>query len=331
VKDPATNPVPMPPVSIIVEWENALLCDSQRPAAMLRELRRQATEITCRQNSGPFELLIVHDVEQFSAEGLTELLNQCVGGPDDVIRWRLIPTSESRYYSNKDLGVKHAAGEIVLFLDSDVIPEPGWLERILSVFRDPSIQIVAGSAFIDPADFLGKVFALTWFFPLRKEDGPVEQVDTFFANNFAMRKSLYDRHPFPELPGYARGSCLLLAAELAKANVAIYQTPGARVAHPAPSGAKHLIKRAVAQGRDDVLREHACGTRWPRSWLHSFIRLPWRCATSTWGVCTKFYRVGLNPLMIPAALLLSWSYYLLCWSGEEMTHLGLRAIHNIRV
>jgi hypothetical protein len=321
----------MPPVSIIVEWENALLADSQRPAAMLRELRRQATEIVLRQNSGPFELLIVYDAAQFSEEGLAGLLDQCVGGPDDMIRWRLVPSSESGYYSNKDLGAEQAAGEIFLFLDSDVIPEPRWLERILSAFGDPSVQIAAGSAFIDPADFQGKVFALTWFFPLRKEDGPVEHVDTFFANNFAMRKSLYDRHPFPELQGSARGSCLLLAAELAKANVKIYQIPGARVAHPAPNGAMHFVKRAVAQGRDDVLRERACGIRPPRSWLHSFIRLPVRCAASAWKVCTKFYRVGLNPLMIPAALLLSWCYYLLCWSGEAMTHLGLRAIRNIRV
>lgn len=321
----------LPKVSAIVEWENALFADANRPMAMLRELRGQAADVIRERNARPFELLVVYDAGNFAAAPLAELLERCLGHPDEVISWRLLPTETTGYYASKDLGARHAAGEILLFIDSDVVPEPHWLERLLAPFRDPSVQIVAGSAFIEPVNFVGKVFALTWFFPLRREAGPAEKTDHFFANNFAMRKSLYDQYPFPELEGSSRGSCLLLAAELTRAGIPILRIPGARVAHPAPNGAEHFIKRALAQGRDDVVRDRAGGIGQLRSWLRSLVRPPLRCVQSTWKICVRFRRVGLSPMLIPAALLLAWSYYLLCWAGELMSQLGLRYIREVRV
>jgi hypothetical protein len=329
--DPEHEAAWLPKVSAIVEWENALFADANRPMAMLRELRRQAADMTREQDVRPFELLVVYDAGEFAAAPLAELLERCLGRSDEVITWRLLPAEVTGYYASKDLGARHAAGEILLFIDSDVIPEPRWLERLLAPFRDPLVQIVAGSAFIEPVDFTGKVFALTWFFPLRREAGPAEKADHFFANNFAMRKSLYDQHPFPELKGSSRGSCLLLAAELTRAGIPIFRVSGARVAHPAPNGAEHFIKRALAQGRDDVVRDRGRGAGALRSWLHSLVRPPLRCVQSTWKICFRFRRVRLNPVLIPAALLLAWSYYILCWAGELMSQCGLRYIRELRV
>lgn len=43
----------------------------------------------------------------------------------------------------RDTGLKAARHEIVAFLDSDVVPEPGWLETLLAHFDDPRVALAA--------------------------------------------------------------------------------------------------------------------------------------------------------------------------------------------
>ena len=56
------------------------------------------------------------------------------------------------------------------FLDSDVVPEPGWLDRLLDALAGPGVEVVAGGTYVEPVGLVGKTFALTWFFPLRGDD-----------------------------------------------------------------------------------------------------------------------------------------------------------------
>jgi glycosyltransferase involved in cell wall biosynthesis len=327
-----------PRVSIVVEWENALLCEGDRSAVMLREVRRQAQALVAgisaadeRQAGPPLELLLVYDPAEFDEGILTGLLDHHFGAAGDALRWRVLPTRDSGYYRNKDFGARSATGDIVVFLDSDVIPEPGWLEQIVSGLADPAVRLVAGSAYIDPAGLIGKVFALTWFFPLRSKNGPLRAVNQFFANNLAMRRELYLRYPFPDLEETSRGACLVLASELAQANIAVYHNPRARVAHPAPNGFAHISKRALAQGRDRLYRERHYGSRWSASWPAACVRALRHCGGSAWKVCTNFRAVGLSPLLIPAAIAVAWYYYLLYWAGETLSQLRVPAIKRVRV
>ncbi|MGK2924441.1 MAG: glycosyltransferase [Lysobacterales bacterium] len=327
-----------PRLSIVVEWENVLLSGSDRSAAMLREVRRQAQALVAgvsaadaTQAGPPLELLLVYDPAEFDEAVLTALLGSHLGPAGDVLRWRVLPTRDSGYYKNKDFGARSAAGDIIVFLDSDVIPEPGWLEQIVSGLADPAVSIVAGSAYIDPAGLIGKVFALTWFFPLRSKNGPLRAVNHFFANNLAMRRELYLQYSFPDLEETSRGACIVLASELAQANIAVYHDPRARVAHPAPNGFAHISKRALAQGRDRLYRERHYGSRWSASWPAACVRALRHCGASAWKICTNFRAVGLSPLLIPAAIAVAWYYYLLYWAGETLSQLRVPAITRVRV
>ncbi len=329
----------MPWISFVVEWENALLSEGDRSAAMLQALCQQTTELATKlgkrsdgTDSQPlFELLVVHDEVEFSENELAVLLKRCVGDARDILEWRLVPTRDSGYFKNKDLGAREAHGEFIIFLDSDVVPEQNWLEELLAGLENPAVEIIAGSAYIEPVGLVGKVFALTWFFPLRSEDGPMRLVDSFFANNLAMRTVFYRQHPFPDLEGTSRGSCIVLASSLAEANIPMHQSPRARVSHPAPNGFGHVSKRALAQGRDRLFRERNYGSHRSASWLASCARLARHWGGSAWKICTRFHRVDLNPLLIPAAVAVAWYYYLLYWTGETMSHLGLSAIRKVRV
>lgn len=326
-------------VSFIVEWENALLCEESRSVTLLRILRRQSVEVAMSAKAGCettyraylFELLVVYDEAQFGGATLARLLHRCAGAPDELLQWRLLSTHDSGYYKNKNLGARAAAGEILLFVDSDAVPEEGWLEHILCGLAGPAVGIMAGNSYIEPAGLVGKAFALTWFFPLRSNDGPFQRVDSLFANNLAMRRDAHSQHPFPDLAGTSRGSCLILAEQLSSAGVPVYLNPRARLAHPAPHGFRHISKRALAQGRDRLYRERHFGTRWSASPLASCLRLARHCAGSAGKIFTGFHRVGLNPLLIPAALAVAWYYYLLYWTGEVLAHAGLGAVYRIRV
>ena len=41
-------------------------------------------------------------------------------------------------------GVRHARGEIVVFTDSDCVPEPGWLRALVAPFADPEVVAAGG-------------------------------------------------------------------------------------------------------------------------------------------------------------------------------------------
>lgn len=44
----------------------------------------------------------------------------------------------------RNRAVREARGEILLFLDDDALPEPGWLEGYLAAFRDPRVGAAGG-------------------------------------------------------------------------------------------------------------------------------------------------------------------------------------------
>lgn len=51
----------------------------------------------------------------------------------------------------RNLGARHARGEVVAFTDSDCAPDPEWLERILAIFRgNPSLVAVEGVTYSSP-------------------------------------------------------------------------------------------------------------------------------------------------------------------------------------
>jgi len=327
-----------PRVSIVIEWENALLAEGARAVAMLRAVRQQAEALAaapevCPPLSGPrplAELLIVFDSTRSVGAEVAELLDEMCAGTD-VLRSRLVPVRDSGYYSKKHHGASAAAGEVVVFLDSDVVPEPDWLAQIVGPLASPEVQVVAGSTYIEAAGLVGKTFALTWFFPLRSDAGASPRGPLLVANNLAIRRDVYLAHPFPEIHGSSRGACLLFADDLTRAGIAVLHNPLARAAHPAPHGFVHVSMRALAQGRDRVLRERLQGRRWSASWPASLYRLVRHQAGVAWKISTRFWRVGLNPLLIPAACAVAGYYYWLYWVGETMLHLRIPAIRQIRV
>jgi hypothetical protein len=231
----------------VIERENARLSDRQRAEAMLTTLVRQIHELR-NELVGLPEIIIVHDSDAVDPSVLRRFYEEAFG-PSCDIRLRLQPTKGADYYVQKNRGAQLAERELVLFVDSDVIPEEGWLRALLSSFQHPGINIVGGSTYITQNTLYSKAFALFWFFPLRSASQGLVRSTGFFANNVAFRRDVFLRYGFPDLP-LVRGQCLALANSLVRDGQQIFIQTDAKVAHPPPNGLRHFVCRALCQGHD---------------------------------------------------------------------------------
>lgn len=304
--------VTAPICSILIEWENALASADTRPGLVLRELAAQASSAI--QDGAWAELLVMYDPNLVDTSQLQVLVDQSMQPSQDRIRWRLVSAKNLHYYSMKNLGVKKAFGEYIIFLDSDVIPDPGWLSRIVGAMKDSKYSVLASSVYVDMDGFMNKVLGLIWVFdPVPKSD-KIVRVDRFRSNSVAIRRILLERYPFPEIPGRSRGSEFYLAMRMHHDGIQLYQHLGARLSHPRPLG-KDTWAKAIAWGRDRELNEMQHDV------LYYAVTRFMRAANR---VVTFRHRVSLPTWQVPAALLVTIAFYVLFAAGGIATKIAPR-------
>ncbi len=245
-----------PDISIVIEWENVVLADMGRSFQMLERLRKQISEL-----GRTVEVIVLFNPEQIERSFLESELFKRLGldGNNPAFSLRLEEARGKHYYGLKNEGVKLAKGEIVVFLDSDVIPDDGWLANLVGpLFDNNEIKVLAGNTYMDYKGLYSKAFALGWFWDLRLTEHHVGiQNGGFFANNVAFRRDVITTHPFPVMPeGVTRKSCVMLAKQLELEGIRIWTNTAAQVSHPAPNSFHHFFIRALAQGRDNLLCDH---------------------------------------------------------------------------
>ena len=240
----------IPSLSIIIEWENAGRIGAARARRMLRALRNQLREIGPA-SGARHEIVLLHDPLKVKRETLVESVREAGAGWPADINYAAVPGNG--YYRQKNAGAALAEGDIIIFLDSDVVPEPGWLAALTGPFALPGIDVVCGNTFVAPDSLYSAAMALAWIFPLRSAESGLVRSRYFYANNVAFRRAVFALHPFPET-GQFRGQCAFLAEQLIGSGHDIYLSRDARVAHAPPQGLKRFVVRALWGGHDDRIR-----------------------------------------------------------------------------
>ena len=307
-------------VSVVVEWENALLSDEARVPLLFSALIREIGML-----DEPIELLVMYNPDVVDGGALGRLLAENALENANGVTLRLLSVSGQHYYDLKNKGVLAAAGEIVVFADSDVEPEPNWLRSLVAhLDANPDIGMVGGWTYIKPAGPVGKAFSAGWFFPLRPRDGTLVESPARFlwSNNCAYRRNSFLAHPYRASRfNETRGACGRQLVEMNTHGVTTANLSSAVVSHPAPNGVKHFVRRALAEGRDrsvDLLL--ADGTLSRR---RSFARLARFAARKVKQTLhnSVFERQRLDASLIEAPILVSImaTYYALLLCGALRT------------
>jgi O-antigen biosynthesis protein len=109
-----------PPVSVIV-------VSRHRPVA----LRRCLVGLSQLDHTN-FELIVVADP---AAAAEVAARHSCA---------KVIAFDQANISAARNLGLEHAAGKVIAFIDDDAVPEPTWLSRLCAPFHQPDVIAAAG-------------------------------------------------------------------------------------------------------------------------------------------------------------------------------------------
>jgi hypothetical protein len=305
-------------VAIIIEWENALLSELDRARRMLQQLALQVGDYARKHNTR-FELIVIYNPEYVERS----IPETAVRSEIDPATWpgtiRFLDAPGLHYYDQKTFGASQTTAEIVLFLDSDVIPDSGWLAFLLDGMNDPSTQIIGGQTYLTDETFFDRVFAGFWFFRPKNLRPGIYDAHDFYANNVAFRREFFQSHSFPKADCY-RGQCAQLSRVLRAKGEKIRIHGEAFVTHPAPDGFMHAMKRAIAHGYDRVYWMRTSGKAISASPIGAFYRL----LKGFWLVIRRVphraWQLGLNPVTALASALMGLVFHAAIFCSEVVSY-----------
>jgi glycosyltransferase involved in cell wall biosynthesis len=135
------------------------------------------------------EVLVVGSAEQAAAWRTME------ENPAPFAAIRVIETDGDHYYALKNRGAATACGEILAFLDSDVMPEPEWMGTLLAGIREGADATCGPSLFRqgDPATARSLPMlvaaSISWSFIV----GAGAKAQGFLSHNLGFRKEVFER------------------------------------------------------------------------------------------------------------------------------------------
>jgi len=164
-------PEPPPLVSIIIAFPAPSACLDE----CLAGIRAQSY--------APYEVILLPD----ASSGRT--------WPEPI---REIPTGKLRPAEKRNLGIRHAHGDVVAFIDDDAFPADAWLQQAVVYFSDEDIAAVGGPGTTPPNDsrlaqFSGLVYSsrlVSGNYRYRYQATRVQEVEDFPSCNLFVRTSV---------------------------------------------------------------------------------------------------------------------------------------------
>ena len=81
----------------------------------------------------------VIDVDGPSTDGTSGYLHR-----DWSDKVKILSCSEANLSKSRNIGIAHASGDIVCFIDDDGVPEPDWLDNLVTAYADPAVGAAGG-------------------------------------------------------------------------------------------------------------------------------------------------------------------------------------------
>lgn len=308
-------PPRLPPVTIVIEWENAIDVADKWTSAAMTALERELAAVAPKMAEKP-RVTYLYDKAAVPAGTIEHALDTIAPRLRELADLEIVPTEGLTYYKLKNFGISRATTGISVMLDSDAAPEPGWLKNLLKPFSDPEIMAVGGFTVLGYEDFLSKTFALSWIFNLADERAKTVKRHKIHANNCAVRTDFFREHPFPDLPAFKK-QCGFWLRGLAARGDKYVRTADAMTVHAPHPGYKFLVWRAWTMGLDRDYQAFQTATRSrPGRVGHAFSFFGKKVGKSWGRIWTRGAAVDLPVWQRPAAMLVTLGFYGIGLAGE---------------
>lgn len=311
--------------SVVVEWDNALLSGNDRAFSALSTLNQQLWAAEGRLN-GEADVIITFDPSQADDVLIRREIARIGGNrgwPGHLIVTAVPPGTE--YYGHKNFGFRLTRNDVVIFLDSDLLPEPGWLEAMVKPFGDYRHSVVVGNTYMDFNSFYARCVGLFWIFETRSAERDLAVTDWLVSNNIAFRRTLFEHFPFPDRPTF-RGQCSELGRLLAAKGILLYRNPAAQAAHPPPNGIRHFIERASYSGHGECSYRRLSG---PVNIAAAWARFRFDLGVVGQRVARRAPIIGAGPGTRLAARTLGTAFYLIKFAAYALSVLSPTAVRRI--
>jgi hypothetical protein len=220
-------------LSIVVETWNEDHADGIGLRASLEALARQSI---------PIEGCEVLVVLSQSRKGLADVVRSVL--PHARL---LIPDRELGYGQMKMHGALASACELVAFTDADCPVEAGWVAAVLDGFRDAPPTVAALQGLTRHARAPGWQAATLLY--CRAMWSPVRRGRYLVLNNFAIRRAMFERYPFADVPVRQNVERLMITP-LLRAGYEIRIEPQMRATHAYRPGLRSWFHRGRAEAFD---------------------------------------------------------------------------------
>ena len=300
-------------ITFITLWENAVLSELERTESLLVQLFNQT-----QGRPEIFELLVLYNSNQVTLDFIKTFIDDTIRkhSLSSIENCSIIDVLDVYNFQLKNRGVIEAKGELIVFLDSALIPAEDWLGELLNGHPQHPNDLVSGMSYIDHEDLKGKAFALNWFFPLPTSSKKLIEVSLIHSNNFIARREILLANPFPKMAeGVTRGADVLLWEKMKAKGIKIFIHEGARATHPCPNGWSHFFNRGMAEGRDayQFLLEKEKAEKSP-GWQF-FKQYALRCQKVFTNTFSKGKSVDLQIIEFPLVIGIMIFYYHLYFLG----------------
>lgn len=298
----------LPPITLIIEWENAIdVLDAWTERAiqgLARELAAAGPRLAARPR-----ILYLYDRRKVPAGTIEGAVARVAPQLPALADLEIIPTEGLTYYKLKNFGVACTRTELAVMIDSDAVPQPGWLDGLLAPFDDPRVMAVGGFTRLGHEDFLSRAMALSWIFNLADEGARTERRNSVHVNNFAVRTAFFRDHPFPDLQAFKKQCVFWLRAIRSEGHLYVRSAAALAVHAPHP-GIKFLIWRAWTAGFDsDFVTYHTRTHSRLGRFLYSFVHFAKKLGRAWYRILFRAHVVGMPLWERPFALLVASGYF----------------------
>ena len=162
----------------------------------LQQLLRSLSGMNGR-DSIPHEIIIINNAaDQNTAETVAELVQSYIQLEGD--QWKLLREPVAGKSRALNRGIALARGNILGFLDDDVVVTPSWLRATCDFFARSEFDVKQGAIHIPPAlsaneEFLTLLTRYRTIFYLMKADSDGQSIKSLNAANLAVRRDLFQK------------------------------------------------------------------------------------------------------------------------------------------